>query len=205
MKAALPGVMCISSVLRRVRAPVGFIVVAEAWPSSLISVLDLSLPVWAAYCSVKLHGYFNSSKAKGAQWFTPWEFCGPVRNNRAIYLLPCLADFLRKILTLLPDCQCMIVTVEWTRRAALWSVLSCELKVGYILLESFCLAPLVVANLTVGGATDSQHLLGFGLDLGSSATPTVEPGLPHTLRHFLDGRTEGCFPSVLKSSLPALS
>ncbi len=59
--------------------------------------------------------------------------------------------------------------------------------------------------MTVGGATDSQHLLGFGLDLGSLATPTVQPGLPRTLRHFLDGGTEGCFPSVLKFSLPALS
>ena len=205
MEAALPGVMCISSVLRRVRAPGGFIVVAEAWPSSLIPVLDLSLLLWAAYFSVKLHGYFNSSKAKVDQWFTPREFCGPVHNNRAIYLLSSLADLLRKILTLLPGCQWMIVTVEWTRRAASQPVLSRALKAGYDLLESFRLAPLVVTDSTVEGAMDSQYLLGFGLDLGSSATPTVEPGLPHTLRHFLDGRTEGCFPSVLKSSLPALS
>ena len=117
------------------------------------------------------------------------------------------ADFLWKILTLLPDCQRMIVTVEWTRRAALRPVLSRPLKAGFNLLESFRLTPLVVANSTVGGATDSQHLLGFGfgLDLGSSVTPTVKPGLSRTLRHFLDGRTGGCFPSVLKSSLPVLS
>ena len=112
MEAVLPGVMCISSVLCQVRAPGGFIVVVEVWPSSLISVLDLSLPLWAAYFSVKLHGYFNSSKAKFDQWFTPREFCGLVRDNRAIYLLSGSADFLRKILTLLPDCQRMIVTVE---------------------------------------------------------------------------------------------
>jgi hypothetical protein len=99
----------------------------------------------------------------------------------------------------------MIVTLEWTHHAASRPVLSRVLKAGYNLLESFCLAPLVVADSTVGGATDSQHLLDFGLDLGSSVTPTVKPGLPRTLRHFLDGGTEGCFPSVLKSSLPALS
>ena len=128
MEVVLPGVMCISSILRRVCAPGGFIVVAEAWPSSLISVLDLSLPLWAAYFSVKLHGYINSSKAKVDQWFTPWEFCGPVRDNRAIYLLSGLADFLWKILTLLPDCQRMIVTVEWTCCAALQLVLSRAVK-----------------------------------------------------------------------------
>ena len=112
MEAALPGVICISSVLRWVRAPGGFIVVAEAWPSSLILVLGLSLLLWPVYFSVKLHGYFNLSKAKVDQWFTPRKFCGPVHNNRAIYLLSGLAGFLRKILTLLPDCQRMIVTVE---------------------------------------------------------------------------------------------
>ncbi len=205
MEAALPGVTCISSVLCRVRAPGGFIVVPEAWPSSLIAVLDLSLPLWAAYFSVKLHGYFNSSKCKVDQWFAPQEFCGPVHNDRAIYLLSGSADFLRKILTLLPDCQQLIVTVEWTHHAALRPGLSRALKAGHDLLESFRLALLVVADSMVGGATDGQYLLGFGLDLGSSASPTVEPGLPHTLRHFLDGGTEGCFPSVLKSSLLALS
>ncbi len=191
MEAVQPGVMCISSILRWVRAPGGFIVVAEAWPSSLILVLDLSLPLWAAYFSVMLLGYFNSSKAKVDQWLSPREFCGPVRNNRAIYLLSGSADFIWKVLTLLPDCQWMIVTVEWTCRAASWPVLSSALKAGYNLLESFRLAPLVVADLTVGGATDSQHLLGFGLDLGSSVTPSVEPGLQRTLHHFLDGGTEG--------------
>jgi hypothetical protein len=71
-------------------------------------------------------------------------------------------------------------------------------------LTAFGLHPLVVADSASGGATNRQHLIGFGCDLGSLVPPRVKSGLPCTLWHVLDGSMEGCFPWVPKSSLPVL-
>ena len=100
--------------------------------------------------------------------------------------------------------QRIIVTVEWSRRAAFRPSLKKALKAGHELLSEFDLLPLVIADLAVGGVTDAQHLFGLGRDLHSSATPRVEPGLPRTLRHILDEGTKGQLRSVPASSLPPL-
>ena len=159
-------------------------VVSQAWPSSLISVLALGLPLWSAYFPLKLHVYFNSSKAKVDKWYSTREFSGPIADNRAVYLLSGSSEFIRGILQLLPSCQRLFITVEWSRRSALRSKLARALKSGYELLALFHFTPLLVANAAVGGATNSVHLLGFGADLGSQVTPFVEVGLPRTICHF---------------------
>ena len=84
-------------------------------------------------------------------------------------------------------------------------VLSRALKAGYNLLDSFCLAPLVVANSLVGGATDSQHFMGLGLDLGSLITPKSSPASHVPSAISWKGGTDGYFHSMLKASLPASS
>jgi hypothetical protein len=71
-------------------------------------------------------------------------------------------------------------------------------------LAAFGLHPLMMADSASGGATNSQHLIGFGRDLGFLVTPSFESGLPCTLWHMLDGSTEGHFPLVPKSSLLVL-
>jgi hypothetical protein len=78
------------------------------------------------------------------------------------------------------------------------------MKAGHKLLVAFGLHPLVVADSASGGATDRQHLIGFGCYLSSLVPPCVKSGLPCMLWHVLDGSTEGCFPLVPKSSLPVL-
>jgi hypothetical protein len=75
---------------------------------------------------------------------------------------------------------------------------------GEALLWDFGLHSLIIANSAVGGAMDGHHMLGFGCDLGSQVTPTVEAGLPRTLQHFLDRGVEGWFASVRKTLLPLL-
>ena len=61
-----------------------------------------------------------------------------------------------------------------------------------------------MGDAEAGGATDAQHLFGFGSDIGSPCLPVVEVGLHQTLRHVLDGGVEGRFPTVLKASIPQL-
>jgi hypothetical protein len=114
------------------------------------------------------------------------------------------SDFLRRALKVLLGCQRVIVTIEFTRCSASRPMIQWAMKAGRDHLAAYDLFPLVVADSAAGGSTDSQHLLGFGHDLGTLATPVVEPSLLHTLHHVLDGGTKGHFPSVLRSSLPVL-
>ena len=101
--------------------------------------------------------------------------------------------------------QRVIVSVEFPRHGASRPAIQRATRKGQALLvDSFEFRSLVVADSAVGGVTDGRHLLGFGLNLGSCITPTVERGLPLVLRHFLDGGIEGDFHSVSKSSLPPL-
>ncbi len=179
-------------------------VVAQSWPSSLISVLALDLPLLASYFPIKLHEYFKFSKHRVAQWFSTRDFCALMQEGNAVYLLSGTSEFLKRVLDLMRGSQRVIVTVEWTRRSASRPAIQRALKSGHDLLAAFNFLPLVVADSTYGGVTDSRYIIGFGHELGTSITPTIERGLPRMLRYVLDGGTEGRFPSVLKSFLPIL-
>ncbi len=63
---------------------------------------------------------------------------------------------------------------------------------------------MVVGDAATGGTTDAQHLLGLGNDLSSPCIPSVEVELRPMVQNVLDGGVEGRFPTVAKSSLPAL-
>ena len=58
----MPAYASVSAVLHAVAPPGGFVVVAKDWPSSLISVLGLRLPLVAAYFPKQFHHYFNLPK-----------------------------------------------------------------------------------------------------------------------------------------------
>ena len=113
-------------------------------------------------------------------------------------------SFLKRVLGLLGGCQRVIVTFGVTRQGASRSTLQRHTRDGRALLTEFGLRPLVVGDAEAGGATDAQHLFGFGSDIGSPCLPVVEVGLHRTLRHVLDGGVEGCFPTVLKAAIPQL-
>jgi hypothetical protein len=132
------------------------------------------------------------------------DFCGPSHVSNAVYLLSGSSNFLQHALSALLGCQRVIITVEWTCRSASRPMIQLAMKACHKLLVAFGLHPLVVADSASGRATDSQHLIGFGHDLGSLITPSVESGLPCTLRHVSDGGMDGHFLLVPKSALPVL-
>ncbi len=98
----------------------------------------------------------------------------------------------------------VIVTVDVGRHRVSRQALLRASKAGHALFVEFDLKTLVIGNATSGGATDAQHLMGFGHNLGLVNPPQVEPGLPRTVQHVLDGGVEGLFPTVLKNTLPVL-
>ncbi len=67
------------------------------------------------------------------------------------------------------------------------------------------LQALVIRDAASGGATDAHHLLGFGTRLHLLVVPRVEPGLPCSVLHVLDGGVEGRFPTVFQDSVPPLT
>ena len=79
------------------------------------------------------------------------------------------------------------------------------MRSGHQLLEEVNLHPWVITDSAVGRGTNGRHLLGFGSALGSPIPPTLEPGLPRTLWHFLDRGVDGRFPSILKATIPSLN
>jgi len=83
--------------------------------------------------------------------------------------------------------QRVIVSVEFPQCGALRPALQRATREGQALLDSFEFRSVVVADSAVGGVMDGRYLLGFGLNLGSCITPTVERGIPLVLRHFLNG------------------
>jgi hypothetical protein len=77
-------------------SPLGvFVVAAQHWPGSLISVLALDLPLLAGYFPIKLHGYFKFSKTPIAQWFSTHDFCAPIHGGNTVYLLSGSSEFLQ--------------------------------------------------------------------------------------------------------------
>jgi hypothetical protein len=145
-----------------------------------------------------------SSKYQVTSWKSVADFHGPEDYTTQIFLLSGGVSFLKRVLGLLGGCQRVIVTFDVTRQGASRSTLHRHTRDGRALLTEVGLRPLVVGDAEAGGATDVQHLFGFGSDIGSPCLPVVEVGLHWTLHHVLDGGVEGRFPTVLKAAIPQL-
>jgi hypothetical protein len=191
-------------VLEVITPPAGFVVVAGGWPGSLILLLALDLPIQEAYFPRQYHEYFKLSKYKVTRWHTTVAFASSGHDAVPVYLISGGVDFLCQKLRSLSVLTRVIVTVDVVRHASSCQELGRAMKEGHDLLSEFGLLPLKVADASAGGATDVQHLLGFGSNFCTSGIPSVERCLQHTIRHVLDGGIEGRFPTVQKASIPPL-
>jgi hypothetical protein len=178
-------------VLPTVFPPFDFVVVAQDWQGSLVSILSLKLPLWAVYFPLKLHSYFNPLKKGVTQWHSPSDFQAHEQRALSVYLLSGDSAFLWRLLLLMADPQQVIVTLDIPQRGTSRSMFQKAMRSGHQLLEEVKLHPWVITDAAVGGGTNGRHLLGFGSALGSPIPPTLAPGLPPTLRHFLNGGVDG--------------
>ena len=193
------------SVLHLITPPTSFVVVAGDWPGSLISLLALNLPIQGAFFPARFHEYFKSSKYQVISWKSVADFHGTGNDTTPIFLLSGVFTFLKQVLGMLAGSQeRVIITFDVTRQGASHPTLQRHTRDGCALLTEFGLQPLVVGDVAAGGATDAQHLFGFGRDIGSPCLPVVKMGLHRTLHQVLDGGVEGRFPTALKSLIPQL-
>ena len=195
----------ISGIVRAVDPPLPILIISGGWPSALISVLALGLPLKAAYFPSRFHQYFKPSKHQIMAWSSPLDFTSTTNLGKVCFVISGTVSFLRSILSELSG-TCVarsIVSVEGSRRDATRSALRQLRFEGKHLLVEFGLRSITFNDWQSGGATDGFNVFGFGHGLLSSVLPVAESGLALSLRHFIDGGTEGTFPrTVPQASVP---
>jgi len=103
--------LCVSRELRGVTPPFPVLVLAERWPSALISVLALDLPIVAAYFPVRFHWYFKP-RNKFMTWHATSLFTAALVPAGVGLLLSGSLGFLERTLVDLALGQRVIVSVD---------------------------------------------------------------------------------------------
>jgi hypothetical protein len=192
----------ISGVVRGLAASFPFIVLAGGWPSALIAIISLGLPLVGAYFPRQFHCYFKP-KGGGTSWFTPSALKTTRLPEGVGLLVSGSKQFIDGIMGTVGPTRQIIASVETSLRGVTLRGLRKSRASGKELLKRHGMQPVSFLDSGNGGATNACHVLGFGRDLGLDVLPTASKGLPLTLRHFLDGGAKGAFPKT--SRVPRLS
>ena len=91
---ALPSV--IEGVLLRIDSPPKVVIIAAQWPSWLVTLIALDIPIQEAYFPASYHIYFKS-KNLNYTWKTPLDLLHASIDNDAIYLVLGAVQFVRKL------------------------------------------------------------------------------------------------------------
>ena len=89
--------------LRDVVPPLPFVIVSGGWPSALIALLALNLPVQSAYFPSKLHKYMKSSKCEVSLWKTPSTFSYDNVSGEVTFVVSGTSEFIRGVLSSIPS------------------------------------------------------------------------------------------------------
>jgi hypothetical protein len=176
----------IVGVIRRVSITHKCVVVAAQWPSWLVTLLALDLPVHEAYFPELHHCYFKS-KDSVCQWKTPLDLYSSSLDTTAIYFVSGTSQFVCKMQPWLSGSQRVIVSLEIHRRGCSRKAIRNARVEGSKRLRNMGLKVVSFLDKDCGGATDAFHDFGFGSDIKSSVLLMPEAGLPLCVRHFLDG------------------
>jgi hypothetical protein len=105
-----------------VASPLPFVIVAGGWPSALIALLALDLPVQSAYFPARLHRYIKPSKCAVTLWKTPSTFSYDHVSGEVIFLVSGTSAFIRGVLSSIPSegVHRTIASVEFLHRV-IWS------------------------------------------------------------------------------------
>ena len=102
----------LSAPVPRIALPFPLIIVAGGWPSALVVVVQLCLPLVAAYFPAKFRSYFNGSKRVRVKWRPPHEFTAATPPDPAIYLVSGSLDFVLRSLQACKRPEWALATVE---------------------------------------------------------------------------------------------
>jgi hypothetical protein len=197
---------CLLGVFQWVDAPFSLVILLGGWPSGLIAVHSLGLPLLGAFFPASIHRYFKP-KGGASYWNTPSDIISTVFLEEVGFLILGSPNFFEYAFGLVGSVGPVIASVllllrgttpkehrkHWSAaQALLWR---CGLHTAFFL------------DSTNGGAMDACHLFGFGPGLCLDTIPTSLGGLLLALKHFLDGGKKGYIPPsalVAQSLVPAL-
>lgn len=178
-----------------------FVVVAEGWPSALITLLSLGLPVEGAFFPSKYHRHFKP-RAQELTWHPLLDLHGLALLGRVVFIVSGSPKFARRVWPLIGQSSHTIVSFELERRDAATREVNRQRWEAAELCKELGLAHVDFSDEVCGGATDAIHPFGFGSGLGRAKTPSPIPTLPRRITYFLDGGTRGRFDTVPTASVP---
>ena len=94
------GPQTVSTRLMMVHAPCPIVVVTEGWPSCLIPILTLKLPLAGAYFPKLHHQHFKSPNNSSV---ASWKPIGPPIEGVYNYVISGSLTFVKKMCVLIPD------------------------------------------------------------------------------------------------------
>ena len=133
------------------------LVVAEQWPSALISVLALDFPIVAAFFPARFHRYFKP-RNDFMTWNATSLFLATLIPTGVCLLLSGSVDFVERVLAGLEDGQRLIISVDMPRRGVARKTHREDRSKAQTLLLSHGLRSVFFLDSDNGGATDACHV-----------------------------------------------
>ena len=191
--------------LVHVRPPHPFVVISQSWPSVLIPILALKLPLAGVFFPRGLHKYFKPPSDK--QEVKPWlplpalattTFASPV-----VFFVSGDLAFIESVWRHLGGSKRVIVSLELDFRLSL-KVQRFVFTKFDAFLKTHELQRSVFRDHLCGGATDATFIFGFGYGLGSQVVPSPTPNVPRAIRHYIEGG-ENVPRSIVKVPITSLT
>jgi len=164
------GTTLISGTLAEVRAPRSFICISQSWPSQLVTLLSLKLPVLAAYCPKRFHHIVRSLQPD--LHLHGLDVSPSSVPSVGIYLVSGSSSFVSRFLSSDPIRAWSIVHVEMCfRDHPGHSKSKIARGLSNSALGSLGLSPVFFNHFSFGGATDGIYawdLVGVWIQMSES-------------------------------------
>jgi len=195
----------VSGVLHPIQPPSSFVVASNSWPSSLIALQSLDLPVEGAYFPAAYHDLVKAKRHRYSPWCSPCDFTLSLKRG-VVYLVSGTPGFVSKCVTALGPSAPIVAHVEVRARGLSLKCLKQSLLAARNLVKDLGLVPTIWWDEMFGGATTSRFVFGVSHELAAEGPPTVIPSLPRDLGNFLCGKSGHYgMPLVDQGSLPTFS
>ena len=172
----------VRSSLALVQPPSPIVVVAEAWPGVLVSLLALKLPIGGAFFPKGFHSYFSyhQNKHEVSPWQPTLAFTSSVFTQDHVFFLSGSMEFIQKVWPVVQGFTHVITSIDFNRHQRHYQrALPRSLKRGRLFLEGLGLSVSTYKDALCGGATSNEFIVGFSSAFGTG--PTLKPDVPRAL------------------------
>ena len=184
-------------VLSKVVPPEPLIIIAQGWPSFLVSALAMDLPIAGAFFPASLHCYFDKTKSGELTWYVPSDF-NPSRYE-GIILASGSMEFLRHVHRCFKPTSAIFCVERNCRELNFRQQQHLASQAGRDLV-AMGYSSFVARHLDFGGATSAAHVLAFSPSLlGDTVLSMSSMDGPRSIGHYLNAATRGRFGAWIDS------